>query len=60
VTQEKIPIVGEIFTDRSKVPDSFSKIQIGLRLMPSQNDENGIVSMRRSDDDTAEDSKLRT
>ena len=34
-TSTKIPVVGEVFTDRSKIADSFSKIQIGLRIMPS-------------------------
>ena len=31
----KTPILGEVFSDRSKVPDSFAKIQMGLRIMPS-------------------------
>lgn len=49
-----------MFTDRTKVADSFSKIQIGLRIMPSQNDEAGIIVMKTTDEANKQDSKLGT
>ena len=49
-TTTKIPVVGEVFTDRSKIADSFGKIQIGLRIMPSQNDEAGVIIMKTTDE----------
>jgi hypothetical protein len=33
------PVKGDLFQDRSKIADSFAKVQLGLRIMPSQNDE---------------------
>ena len=38
-------LVGERYHDRGKLPDEFNKIEVGLRLMPSQNDEGGIIFM---------------
>jgi hypothetical protein len=38
-------IVGERYHERGKIPDEFSKIEVGLRIMPSQNDEGGIIFM---------------
>jgi hypothetical protein len=29
------PVKGDLFQDRSKIADSFAKVQIGLRIMPS-------------------------
>lgn len=43
--KKQIPIIGEVYTDRSKVADSFAKVQLGLRIMPSQNDEAGLWLM---------------
>jgi hypothetical protein len=43
------PAQGESFTaDKSKIADSLDKIQVGLRIMPSQNDEKGIIIMKSS------------
>jgi hypothetical protein len=36
---------GDLFIDRSRIADALEKIQIGLRIMPSQNDEQGIIVM---------------
>lgn len=57
-TSTKIPVLGEVFTDRTKIADSFSKISIGLRIMPSQNDEAGIIIMKTTDEANKQDSKL--
>jgi hypothetical protein len=45
-----IPIKGEVYSNRNKVPDSFDKIKVGMRIMPSQNDEMGIIRMKSSNE----------
>jgi len=61
ITSTKIiPVVGEVFTDRNKIADSFSKIQVGLRIMPTQNDEHGLIIMKTTDEATAQDTKLNS
>jgi len=41
-----VPVIGEVYSDRSKVADSFKKVQVALRIMPSQNDEEGMITMK--------------
>lgn len=53
-----MPIVGEVFSDRKKVADSFNKIQLALRIIPSQNDESGVVNMKSTNEDNAEEANL--
>jgi len=36
-------LIGEKYHDRGKLPDEFNKIEVGLRIIPSQNDEGGII-----------------
>lgn len=58
MTGKPVVIVGEVFTDRKKVADSFSKIQLALRIMPSENDESGFKLMKSTNEDNSEESKL--
>ena len=58
MTSKPVPIIGEVYTDRKKIADSFNKIQVGLRIIPSQNDESGVVIMKSTNEDNAEESQL--
>ena len=40
---DRSKLVGERYHDRGKLPDEFNKIEVGLRIIPSQNDEGGII-----------------
>ena len=44
-TIDRKKIIGERYHERGKLPDEFGKIEVGLRIMPSQNDEGGIIFM---------------
>ncbi|CDW91621.1 UNKNOWN [Stylonychia lemnae] len=53
------PVVrGDVFSDRSKIADSLTKVQVGLRIMPSQNDEQGIIMMHWTDEQNAQEKQL--
>jgi hypothetical protein len=58
VTLKTIPVIGEVYHDRKQIADSFNKLQVGLRIIPSQNDEAGFVVMGSTNEDNAEDSRL--
>ncbi len=56
---DKKKVFGEKFHDRSKVPDAFDKIDVGLRIMPSQNDEGGILFMPLVNEKGDHDSSIK-
>lgn len=58
VTSKPLPIIGEVYSDRKKIADNFSKLQVSLRIIPSQNDEGGFVVMKSTNENNAEEDKL--
>lgn len=40
---------GELFQNTGKIANTFDKIQMGIRIMPSQNYEEGMYQMQWTD-----------